>query len=70
MSRLKEKYRKELTPALMKLCGYKNIMQVPRLDKVVLNIGLGEATQDNKALLFQDNTRSSPEPRNLLLPSS
>ena len=50
MSRLKERYRQEITPSLMKLCGYKNIMQVPRLDKVVLNIGLGEATQNAKAL--------------------
>ncbi len=50
MSRLKEKYRKEVIPALMKLCGYKNIMQVPRLDKIVLNIGVGEAIQNAKAL--------------------
>ena len=50
MSRLKERYREEIIPSLMKLCGYKNIMQVPRLDKVVLNIGLGEATQNAKAL--------------------
>jgi len=50
MSRLKERYRQEIIPSLMKLCGYKNIMQVPRLDKVVLNIGLGEATQNAKAL--------------------
>ena len=50
MSRLKERYRKEIIPALMKLGGYKNIMQVPRLDKIVLNIGLGEAIQNAKAL--------------------
>ena len=50
MSRLKEKYRKEVVSALMKRYGYKNIMQVPRLDKVVLNIGLGEAIQNAKAL--------------------
>ncbi len=50
MSRLKERYREEIIPSLMKLYGYKNIMQVPRLDKVVLNIGLGEATQNAKAL--------------------
>jgi len=50
MSRLKERYRKEIIPNLMKLYGYKNIMQVPRLDKVVLNIGLGEAIQNAKAL--------------------
>lgn len=41
MSRLKEKYRQEVVPTLMERYGYENIMQVPRLDKVVLNIGLG-----------------------------
>jgi large subunit ribosomal protein L5 len=50
MSRLKEKYRKEVVPALMERHGYKNIMQVPRLEKIVLNIGLGEAIQNAKAL--------------------
>ena len=50
MSRLKERYRKEVIPNLMELYGYKNIMQVPRLDKVVLNIGLGEAIRNAKAL--------------------
>lgn len=50
MSRLKERYKKEVIPSLMELYGYKNIMQVPRLDKVVLNIGLGEAIQNAKAL--------------------
>lgn len=47
---LKEKYRKEVIPTLMERYEYKNIMQVPRLDKVVLNIGLGEAIQNAKAL--------------------
>ena len=50
MSRLKEKYRKEVVSALMERYGYKNVMQVPRLIKVVLNIGLGEAIQNAKAL--------------------
>ena len=50
MSPLKERYKQEVIPSLMKLCGYQNIMQVPRLDKVVLNIGLGEAVQNAKAL--------------------
>jgi large subunit ribosomal protein L5 len=50
MSRLKERYRKEVIPNLMEFYGYKNIMQVPRLDKIVLNIGLGEAIQNAKAL--------------------
>jgi large subunit ribosomal protein L5 len=50
MSRLKEKYRKEIIPALMELYRYKNTMEAPRLDKIVLNIGLGEAIQNPKAL--------------------
>jgi len=50
MSELKEKYKKEVVPQLMKLGGYENIMQVPRLEKVALNIGMGEANQDAKAL--------------------
>ncbi|MDD4859273.1 MAG: 50S ribosomal protein L5 [Dehalococcoidales bacterium] len=50
MSRLKEKYIKEVVPAMMEKRGYKNIMQVPRLQKVVLNIGMGEAIQNSKAL--------------------
>jgi len=50
MSRLKEKYQKEVVPALMERHSYKNIMEVPRLIKVVLNIGLGEAIQNARAL--------------------
>lgn len=50
MSRLKERYKKEVIPTLMEHYGYKNIMQVPRLDKVVLGIGVGEAIQNAKAL--------------------
>ena len=50
MAALKEKYKNEVVPELMKSYGYKNVMQVPRLDKVVLNIGLGEAIQEAKAL--------------------
>ncbi|NIO09485.1 MAG: 50S ribosomal protein L5 [Deltaproteobacteria bacterium] len=50
MSRLKDKYRKEVVPALMERYGYDNVMDVPRLIKVVLNIGLGEASQNAKAL--------------------
>ena len=55
MSRLKERYRKEVIPTLMERYGYKNIMQVPRLDKVVLNIGVGEAIQNAKALEAADS---------------
>jgi large subunit ribosomal protein L5 len=50
MSRLKENYQKEIAPNLVERYGYKNIMQAPRLDKIVLNIGLGEAVQNAKAL--------------------
>ena len=50
MSELKERYKKEVVPRLMELGGYKNVMQVPRLEKVALNIGLGEAITDAKAL--------------------
>jgi large subunit ribosomal protein L5 len=48
--RLKIKYAKEVVPALMKEFSYKNIMQVPRVEKVVLNVGLGEAIQNIKLL--------------------
>ncbi|MBI4267867.1 MAG: 50S ribosomal protein L5 [Chloroflexi bacterium] len=50
MSRLREKYKKEVIPALMERYSYDNIMRVPRLEKVVLNIGMGEAVQNSKAL--------------------
>lgn len=49
-ARLKEKYTKEIAPALMKENVYSNIMQVPRLEKVVLNIGMGEAIANMKLL--------------------
>jgi large subunit ribosomal protein L5 len=50
MSRLKEKYVKEVVPELMSKFGYENVMQVPKLSKIVLNISLGEAIQNPKAL--------------------
>jgi large subunit ribosomal protein L5 len=50
MPRLKERYRQEVHPALMREFGYKNTMQAPRVDKVVVNIGLGEALTNAKAL--------------------
>jgi large subunit ribosomal protein L5 len=50
MARLKEKYKEEVVPRLMEICGYKNIMQVPRLEKMVLNIGVGEAISNAKSL--------------------
>ena len=50
MERLKEKYTKEVVPALMEKFGYKNIMQVPKLEKIVLNMGVGEAVGNPKVL--------------------
>lgn len=50
MSRLKDKYTEETIPELMTKFGYNNVMQVPKLNKIVLNVGLGEAIQNPKAL--------------------
>ncbi len=50
MARLKEKYKTEIVPALMKEFEYDNVMQVPKLEKIVVNIGLGEAIQNAKAI--------------------
>jgi large subunit ribosomal protein L5 len=50
MARLKEKYQKEVIPVLMKEFSYKNIMQVPRLSHIVINVGMGEAIQNIKLL--------------------
>ena len=50
MEVLREQYEKEVVPALMKKFGYKSVMQVPKLDKIVINIGLGD-TRENPKLL-------------------
>jgi hypothetical protein len=50
MPRLKDKYHKEVVPRLMELSQFKNIMQVPRIEKIVLNIGMGEAISNGKAM--------------------
>jgi large subunit ribosomal protein L5 len=50
MARLKEKYKKEVMSALMKEFKYDNVMQIPRLEKIVVNMGLGEAVQDVKII--------------------
>jgi len=50
MARLREIYRKEVVPALTKQFGYKSSMEVPRIDKIVLNMGVGEAIGDKKLL--------------------
>ena len=54
MSILKERYRKESVPLLMERYGYENVMEIPRLEKVVLNIGVGEAIQNAKSLEAAD----------------
>ncbi|MEC2057958.1 50S ribosomal protein L5 [Peribacillus psychrosaccharolyticus] len=50
MSRLKEKFQSEITPALMSKFSYKSVMQVPQVDKIVLNMGVGDAVSNSKAL--------------------
>jgi len=49
-ARMKELYQKEVVPAMMQKFGYRSVMQVPRLEKVVLNMGVGEAAQNAKVL--------------------
>ncbi len=50
MSRLRERYNKEIISAMGKEFGYKNVMAIPKLEKIVVNIGLGEAIQNSKLL--------------------
>jgi large subunit ribosomal protein L5 len=50
MARLKQKYDQQVVPAMKSEFGYKNSMQVPKLEKITINVGLGEATQNIKAL--------------------
>ena len=50
MNRLKEKYLKEVVPSLIEKNGYKTIMEVPKLEKVVINIGVGDATSNSKLI--------------------
>ena len=50
MSRLREKYLKDVMPALKKEFGYKNVMAIPKIEKVVINMGLGEATANAKVI--------------------
>jgi len=49
-ARLRERYRQQMVPALMKRFGYRNVLQVPRLEKVVINMGLGEAVANVKII--------------------
>ena len=50
MEKLREQYEKEVVPALMKKFNYKSVMQVPKLDKIVINIGLGDTKENPKSL--------------------
>ena len=50
MARMKDVYISEIAPALMKKFGYKNVMQIPKLDKIVINVGAGEARENSKAI--------------------
>ena len=50
MARLKTMYQQEVAPALMKKFGYKSVMQIPRLDKIVINVGCGDAKDNTKAI--------------------
>jgi large subunit ribosomal protein L5 len=50
MNRMKEKYQKEIVPALIKTFEFKNVMQVPRVEKVVVNIGMGSEMENSKAI--------------------
>ena len=50
MTRLKETYLNEIADAMQKKFGYKNVMQIPKLDKIVINMGVGEAKENAKAL--------------------
>ena len=50
MARIKEMYTNEIAPALMKKFEYKSVMQIPKLDKVVINVGVGDAKENSKAI--------------------
>ena len=50
MEKLREQYEKEVIPALMKKFNYKSVMEVPKLDKIVINIGLGDVKENPKSL--------------------
>ena len=72
MSRLHDKYTAEVAPAMMAKFGYKNVMQIPRLEKIVINMGLGEAKDNPKSFdaavadltVIPVRSRSRPMQRN------
>ncbi len=70
MSRLKEQYQNEIIDAMIKKFGYKNIMEVPKLDKIVVNMGVGEAKDNAKLLDLQSLTWRKSQVRRLLFNKS
>ena len=52
MARLKDYYTTEVVPALQKQFNYKNVMEVPRIQKITLNMGVGEASKDKKIIIY------------------
>ena len=50
MARMKDFYKSNVAPALMTKFGYKSVMQIPKLDKIVINVGCGEARENSKAI--------------------
>ena len=50
MARLKDYYKSDVAPALMKKFGYKSVMQIPKIEKVVINVGAGEAKDNSKVM--------------------
>ena len=50
MARIRDMYTSEIAPALMQQFGYKSVMQIPKLDKVVINVGVGDAKENSKAI--------------------
>ena len=57
MARLKEQYKAEVAPALMKQFGYKSVMQIPKIDKVVINVGCGEARENAKTAMAKTSMK-------------
>lgn len=63
MNRLKEKYNKEIAPALMTKFNYDSVMQVPKIEKIVINMGVGDAVQNAKAIDSCDKKNETKEYR-------
>ena len=59
MEILKEQYVKEIVPALMKKFNYKSVMEVPKLEKIVINIGLGDTKENPKELSSNNRTKTN-----------